>query len=155
MVRRQNTPPKLERLILHHQSILVPSKCSVRDGKIVHCGAWSRERQPPPQSINHKIIKSHRTYVRMVRRQITPQKLKSLLLHHQSILVPSKCSVRASETAHCGAWSRERQPPPQSNNHKITSHLCPDGSPAEHAAETRAQTHASPEHLGAVQVKCT
>jgi hypothetical protein len=38
----------------------------------------------------------------------------------------------------------------------ITSHLCPDGFPAAHAAETRAPSRTAPEHLGAARVhrKC-
>jgi hypothetical protein len=37
MVLRQHTSIKLERIVLQHQSILVPPKSTVRVGKIVHC----------------------------------------------------------------------------------------------------------------------
>ena len=39
MILRQHTTKKLKRLLLHHKSILVPPKCSVRHGKIAHCSA--------------------------------------------------------------------------------------------------------------------
>ena len=42
MVLRQNTSPQLKRLLLHHQSILMPSNGKVRGGKIVHCTACNR-----------------------------------------------------------------------------------------------------------------
>jgi hypothetical protein len=48
--------------------------------------------------MHHK--KSRRTYVRMVLGQYTPPKLKRLLLHHKSVLVPPKRSVRGSKIAH-------------------------------------------------------
>jgi hypothetical protein len=37
MVLRQHTTQKLKRLLLQRQSILMPLKITVRDGKIVHC----------------------------------------------------------------------------------------------------------------------
>ena len=43
------------------------------------------------------------TYLRMVLRQHTPPKLKRLLSHHKSILVPPKVRVRVGEIVHCGA----------------------------------------------------
>jgi hypothetical protein len=39
MVLRQHTPLKLERFLLHHQSILVPPNFAVYYGKIAHCEA--------------------------------------------------------------------------------------------------------------------
>jgi hypothetical protein len=96
MVLRQHTPSKLKRLLLQHKSILELPKLKVRDSKIAHCLAWSKEHQPPSQLMHH----THRTYVRMVFRQHTPPKLKRLLLHHKSVLMPSKCRVRDSKIAH-------------------------------------------------------
>jgi len=46
-------------------------------------------------------IQTWNAYVRMVLRQHAPPKLKRLLLHHKSILVPPKSRVRGSEIAHC------------------------------------------------------
>jgi hypothetical protein len=59
---------------------------------------------------NKSTPKSHRTYVRMVLWQHTPPKLKGLLLHHKSILVPPKCRVRGSQIAHCVAYSKNVNP---------------------------------------------
>ena len=41
--------------------------------------------------------------VRMVLRKHAPPKLKRLLSHHKSILVPPKVRVRVGEIVHCGA----------------------------------------------------
>jgi hypothetical protein len=49
---------------------------------------------------------SHHTYVWMILRQNTSQKLKRLLLQHQSILVSTKFTIRAGKIAHCGACNR-------------------------------------------------
>ena len=97
---------------------------------------------------------SRRTYVRMVLRQHTPEKLQRFLLHHQSIAMPPKGRVRFGKTAHCAAW-RKRQPRPQSINHNISSHLFADGSAAAHAVETRAHSLAKQEHRDAAQGKST
>ena len=60
-------------------------------------------------NLNQSTSKTRRTYFRMVLRQHAPLKLKRLLLHHKSILVPPKGRVRVGEIAHCLAYSRERQ----------------------------------------------
>jgi hypothetical protein len=52
-------------------------------------------------NLNQSNTKSRRAYVRMVRRQHTPLSFKRLLLHHQSIFVPTKGKVRVGEMAHC------------------------------------------------------
>ncbi len=107
--------------------------------------------------LNQKTTTSRRTYVQMVLRQHTPPNLERLLSHHKSFLVPPKSRVRGSEIVYRIACSRERQPKPspQPKDHNITSHLCPDGSPAAHAAETQASSLASQELLGAAQVQST
>ena len=46
-------------------------------------------------------IHTYNTYLRMVLWQHTPLKLKCLLSHHNSILVPLKSRVSSSEIAHC------------------------------------------------------
>ena len=51
--------------------------------------AWPRA-ESVSLNLNQSISISRRTYVRMVLRQHAPLKLKRLLLHHKSILVPHK-----------------------------------------------------------------
>jgi hypothetical protein len=95
MVLRQHTLKKLNCLLAHQKSILVPPKCRVHDSDIAHCLAYSKERQSTSQPNRKKL---RHTYVRMVLRQHTLQKLKRLLAYHKSILVPPKSRVRGSET---------------------------------------------------------
>ena len=90
------------------------------------------------------------TYLRMVLRQHTPPKLKRLLSHHQSFLVPPKVKVCGSEIVHCVACSGECQSPPKPKQPK-PFHLFEDGSPAAHAAKTQASSLPSSELLGAAQ----
>jgi hypothetical protein len=52
IVLRQHTPLKLERFFIQNQSILVPPKSVVREGKIAHCVAYKRTRQTTRQKIN-------------------------------------------------------------------------------------------------------
>jgi hypothetical protein len=54
-------------------------------------------------NINESTTKSRRTYVRMVLRQHAPLKLKRLLLHRKSILVPPNGRVRVGDITHCVA----------------------------------------------------
>jgi hypothetical protein len=153
MVVRKHAPLKLKRLFSHRKSILVPPKGRVRSGEIAHCDAYIREYVNLNR--NQSSTKSCRTYVWMVVRQHAPQKLKRLLFNRKSVLVPPKGSVRDSEIGHCGAWSKVRQPQPQSINHKITSHLCLDGCQAARAAETQAPSRPSREHLDTAQGQST
>jgi hypothetical protein len=80
MVLRQHTPSKLQRLLLQNKSIMVPTKFKVSLGEIAHCGAYSRGVNL--RGVNQSTATSRRTYVRMVLRQHTPEKLECFLLHY-------------------------------------------------------------------------
>ena len=45
VVLRQHTPSNLQRLLIHHKSILVPPKIRVCVGEIAHYPAYNRVRQ--------------------------------------------------------------------------------------------------------------
>jgi hypothetical protein len=103
MVLRQETSPKLKRLLFEHQSILVPPKGTVRFGKIAHCLAWNKPSYAYLR-LNDQ-IQSQQTYVWMVLWENTSPKLEILFLQHQSIVVPPKGTVRGSKIAHSLACS--------------------------------------------------
>ncbi len=103
-------------------------------------------------AIAYADVETRCAYVRMVVQQHASLKLQRLLLQHQSILVPPKCTVRRGKIAHRSAYNKTCQITRQINTHTITSHICPDDSPAARVAETPASSLAAPEHLGAAQV---
>jgi hypothetical protein len=92
MVLGQYSSSKLQHLFSQHKGILVPSKMSVRERKIVHGHACSAKRVTINQSKALKKISF--TNLRMVLGQHSSSKLQHLFLQHESIRVPSQTGVR-------------------------------------------------------------
>jgi hypothetical protein len=88
MVLGQHASLKLQHLFPQHKSIRVPSKITVRGGKIAHGGACNPKRVTiNPCEASHPI---NLTYGRMVLGQHASLKLQHLFLQYKSIREPSK-----------------------------------------------------------------
>ena len=167
MVFWQETPPKVECLLLHRYSIFMPSKFAVGVPQIVHAVACHRARKIDLQSTTaellypmtqHAIIEKKKeknsrfhahTYIRMILRQHALSKLECFLLQNYSMLMATDCAVGGRYVAHRCALSIARESP-MKRAHQQFSYLNQDDSRAKLVDKTQAPSRTVLTHLGVV-----
>jgi hypothetical protein len=122
MVLGKIASKQLQHLLLQHKRIRMPSKSTVRVGKIMHGDACNPKRASQSLRANHVII-IILTYVRMVLGQHASSKLQNLLQKYKSIRMPSKSTVRNSKTVHSAACNPKRASHRTHANHVIINSL--------------------------------